>query len=146
MVQIIKKQLVRTKDKIQVLISFFLYINNKEVRTIKAFFIKEDDKPNILKQAFNIETIENNQIIVQPIKEDATEKQALKFAKSIRKKCQKNGVNHIVLSKKIKTVKLLTKPDKYPKIIGRKKKKAGEKEKRMEEEMRNKCGYKNSCL
>ena len=79
-----------------------MYINNKEVRTIKAFFIKEDDKPNILKQAFNIETIENNQIIVQPIKEDATEKQALKFAKSIRKKCQKNGVNHIVLSKKIK--------------------------------------------
>ena len=51
----------------------------------------------------------------------------------------------IFLIKKIKTVKLLIKADKNLKIIGKKKKKQ-EKEKRMEEEMRNKCGCKNSRL
>lgn len=74
---------------------------------IKAFFIKEDDKPNVLKQLFNINTVYNNQIIVQPIKENTTEKQALKLAKSIRKKCQKYGVNKVVLSKKIRNNKMV---------------------------------------
>lgn len=68
---------------------------------IKAYFIKEDDKPNIFKQVFNINNIQNNQIVVQPIKETTTEKQVQKLAKNIRKKCQKQGINHVVLSKNI---------------------------------------------
>ena len=71
------------------------------MRTIKAYFIKEDDKPNIFKQVFNINTIQNDEIILQPISKNMEEKQANKLAKSIRKKCQKNGINKVVLSKKI---------------------------------------------
>ena len=74
--------------------------------TIKAYFIKEDDKPNIFKQVFNINTIQNDEIILQPISNNMEEKQAQKLAKSIRKKCQKNGVNKVVLSKKIQNNKL----------------------------------------
>ena len=76
------------------------------MRTIKAYFIKEDDKPNIFKQVFNINTIQNDEIILQPISNNMEEKQAQKLAKSIRKKCQKNGVNKVVLSKKIQNNKL----------------------------------------
>lgn len=89
-----------------VLIDYFLYIDYIEVRTIKAYFIKEDDKPNIFKQVFNINTIQNDEIILQPISNNMEEKQAQKLAKSIRKKCQKNGVNKVVLSKKIQNNKL----------------------------------------
>ena len=74
---------------------------------IKAFFIKEDDKPNLLKQIFNINTVYNSQILVQPIKENYTEKQATKLAKSIRKECKKHGVNKVVLSKKIQNNKMV---------------------------------------
>lgn len=74
---------------------------------IKAFFIKEDDKPNLLKQIFNINTVYNSQILVQPIKENYTEKQAKKLAKSIRKECKKHGVNKVVLSKKIQNNKMV---------------------------------------
>lgn len=77
------------------------------MRIIKAYFIKEADKPNIFKQFFNINTIDNNQIIVQPIKEDIEEKQAENIAKSIRKKCQKSGINRVVLSKKIQNNKII---------------------------------------
>lgn len=89
-----------------VLIDYFFYINSNEVRTIKAYFVKEDDKPNIFKQVFNISTTENNQIIVQPIKENIEEKQAQKLAKSIRKKCQKQGISRVVLSKNIQNNKI----------------------------------------
>lgn len=50
--------------------------------------------------------IQNDQILVQPIKDNSTEKQAEKLAKTIRKKCQKNGVNRVVLSKNIQNNKL----------------------------------------
>lgn len=83
-----------------------MYINNNEVIIIKAYFVKEDDKPNIFKQVFNINTIQNNQIIVQPISQKIEEKQAEKLAKSIRKKCQKQGVSRVVLSKNIQNNKL----------------------------------------
>ena len=74
--------------------------------TIKAYFIKEDDKPNVFKQILNINTIDNNQIIVQPIQEKVTEKQVQKVAKNIRKKCQKEGINRVVLSKNIQKNRL----------------------------------------
>lgn len=75
--------------------------------SIKAYFIKEDDKPNILKQILNIKTVKDNQIIIQPIKENVTERQAQKIAKSIRKKCQKNGISRVVLSKNLQNNKLI---------------------------------------
>ena len=61
----------------------------------------------MFKQVFNINTVKNNQIIVQPINKKTTERQAQKIANNIRKKCQKQGINRIVLSKNIQKNKLL---------------------------------------
>ena len=62
----------------------------------------EDKEPTVLKKMLNISTIENNQIIVQPIKNDSVQRHAQKFAKSINRRCKKQGVNNVVLSKNIK--------------------------------------------
>ena len=82
--------------------------------TIKAYFVKEDDKPNIFKKILNINKVYDNQIIVQPIKEQLTEKQTQKLAKDIQKKCRKNNINKVVLSKNIKNnIKLYNKIYEY---------------------------------
>lgn len=70
---------------------------------IKAFYIKEADKPSIIKQILNTVKTQNNELIIQPIKEKHTQKHIEKMAVKINKICKKKHVQNIVLSKKLQT-------------------------------------------
>ena len=74
---------------------------------IKAYYIKETDKPNIIKQILNVVEVENNEIVIQPIKEKYTQKHITKLVKKINKICLKKNVQNVVLSKNLKQNKEL---------------------------------------
>ena len=65
---------------------------------IKAFYVKEDDKPNKLKRAFGIVKESNDEIIIQ---KNLTDKRIIKVANKINKICKKRNVKNVVLSKTI---------------------------------------------
>ena len=77
--------------------------------TIKAYYIKQADKPNVIKQTLNIIEIKNNELIIQPIKENTKQKNITKLATKITKKCTKKNVSNIVLSKSLQNNKALKK-------------------------------------
>lgn len=74
---------------------------------IKAYYIKEADKPNIIKQLLNLVEIKNNELIIQPIKPKTKQKKITKLGKKITKKCTKKNVASIVLSKNLQNNKEL---------------------------------------
>ena len=75
--------------------------------TIKAYYIKEADKLNIIKQLLNLVEIKNNELIIQPIKPKTKQKKIIKLATKIKKKCTKKNVSSIVLSKNLQNNKEL---------------------------------------
>ena len=77
-------------------IAVFFFIQLTEVIKIKAFYIKEADKPNIIKQILNIIEIKNNELVIQPIKEKDTQKHMIKLAKKINKICIKKNMQNFI--------------------------------------------------
>ncbi|MBR3249963.1 MAG: hypothetical protein IKF83_04670 [Clostridia bacterium] len=71
--------------------------------TIKAFFVKEADKLNILKHIFNVIDIHNNELIMQPLKDNLKQRKINRITRKIVKICKKKNVASIVLSKRLKS-------------------------------------------
>ena len=69
--------------------------------TIKAYYIKEDDKPNIIKQLVNYIKVQDNYIIIQPIKKELGNNYLNKISKKIKTICTKKSVQHVVISKEL---------------------------------------------
>ena len=67
--------------------------------TIKTYYIKEDDKPNILKKIINYIKVQDTYIIIQPIK--SNNKRIHKTTKQIKKICTKNMIKGVVISKNL---------------------------------------------
>lgn len=65
---------------------------------IKTFFIQEADKHSKIKELFSIIKVENDKIVL-PM--EITENRISKIVKKINKKCKKNNVINVVLSKKL---------------------------------------------
>ena len=74
------------------------HINIIEVIIIKAFYIKESDKPNIITKVFNTVNVYDYKIIIEPNLKD---KKIIKIVKKIIKICRKRNIKNVVLSKNL---------------------------------------------
>lgn len=68
--------------------------------TIKAYYIKQADKPNAFMQLINYVSVKDKYITIQPFPQNVKDKRLYNTAQKIHKICRKSDVQSIVINKK----------------------------------------------